>query len=1130
MTKHIRIRFTQIVLTAFIIGMIAPAGYAQSTIVNRGCGTGTLPAQFETWVQSITPAPVKGKGNNVLSVFNIPVIVHVIHNNEALNSSTATTGNNLNSLQIIDQINILNKDFNGLNADTSLTPNVFKSVLGHFQFNFCLAVVNPTGGVLAEPGIERIDRNAKSWNAFPYSQTYMNSTVKPNSIWDPSKYLNIWICPLSGGLLGFATFPNPGNSGLGGFSPPYGSNTTDGLVMLNSAFGSIGTAGSGAYNKGRTATHELGHWVGLRHIWGDGVCATDYCADTPPAQAANYGCPTHPYNVSGCTGNTTGEMTMNFMDYTNDACMYMFTNDQKNRAQLIMTNSPLRAGLLTSTVCNLPNVTDEIGVLFVMSPTYSQVVNCSNSITPQVQLHNFGSNTVTTATYSYNIDGVNTQTATWTGTLLPGTSATVTLPQMSNIINGTHKFNIGFYAPNGNTDPYLLNNVNNQYFSVQNSFTLSAAHSGSVCPFNTATLTATGGASGFTWQPGGSTGTQVTVNPSVTTIYTLSGSTGTCINTRTLSLTVGPQSNFTVQSMVVCAGTQTQVSITGSSCTYTMMPGNLLTPFTASTTTGFTVVGNCSNLCAATKTGTITVLPQPPVVITVAPSGSLCAGGTATVTATGGSGYTWNTGSTSNQIVVSPTANTIYTVTGIGGGCSKTTTALVSVGANSLTISVVTIPSVACAGKPLIVQASGGSTYTWNTGATSSSISLVPSANTSFTVFGINGSCTASNVIGINVIANPLVNIISSSPANTVCSGGIITLSATGASSYSWNNGMSTPVISLTPTLSSVQTVTGSSNGCSSTQTIAVNVSGSGLGLSVAASGTQVCAGGAVLLTGSGVSNYTWSNGSNNSSISVSPTVTTTYILTGESGGCTGSASITINVSPATSVTLTAVPSNSLCAGQTATLYATGNYSTYIWSSGASTTSIVVDETPLTYSVTGTNNGGGCIGKNTISIFNVPSPVSTLTSSNTLCGNPCMGTVNAVTSGGVPPYTYSLNSGNCTTLPCTNLCEDLYVLTTTDSQGCRSVNYFSIECLPNTLVERDLEALIVFPNPTSDLITIKYSSAFSYQIFNEIGQLILTGECNSEKQEIVTENLSDGIYLLHVKTSKGHHIQKIVKE
>ncbi|MGZ3898979.1 MAG: zinc metalloprotease, partial [Bacteroidia bacterium] len=294
---------------------------AQITPSQR-CGSGILPQQFETWVQSITPVPGKGGSNSTQSVFNIPVIVHVIHDNEPLNSVSATTGGNLNAAQIQDQINIMNRDYNGLNADTASIPAVFKPFLGKFQFNFCLAVVNPTGGVLAEPGIDRINRVSKGWTAPPYTQTYIDGTIKPGSIWNTNQYFNIWVMNLGGGLLGYATFPNPGTSGLSGLSAPYGSTTTDGVVILNKAFGSIGTAVTNApYDKGRTFVHEAGHWLGLRHIWGDGTCLTDYCNDTPPAQTSNFGCPTFPHNLGTCAGNTTGEMTMNYMDYTDDACM-----------------------------------------------------------------------------------------------------------------------------------------------------------------------------------------------------------------------------------------------------------------------------------------------------------------------------------------------------------------------------------------------------------------------------------------------------------------------------------------------------------------------------------------------------------------------------------------------------------------------------------------------------------------------------------------------------------------------------------------------------------------------------------------------------------------------------------------
>jgi len=626
---------------------------AQAQVIpqQRTCGTPVLPAQYETWLQSVKPVPGKYGTANIQSVFNIPVIVHIIHNNETVNSISATSGNNINAAQVIDQINILNKDYNGLNADTTLIPSIFKPLLGKFQVNFCLAVVNPTGGVLAEPGVDRINRVAKGWTATPYSQAYIDATIKPNSIWDPNRYLNIWIAPLSGGLLGYATFPNPGSTGLQGLTGTFGTTTTDGVVILNTSFGSIGTAQTGQYNKGRTITHELGHWMGLRHIWGDANCATDYCNDTPVAQTSNFGCPTFPFHVGTCAGNTTGEMTMNYMDYTDDACMQMFTADQKNRAQLILSNSPMRAALLTSTVCNLPTVSNDVGIVFVASPTYSQSINCLNYINPVVSITNFGNTTLTSALFSYKVDASAVQTLNWTGSIAPNTSSTVALTQITGLSFGAHVFSVNVSAPNGGTDNNLTNNNNLQQFSIVNNFAFNAP-SGAICQGNAIIITASG-ATTYSWSTGITTAS-ISLNPAITTTYMVTGYQGLCSVPKTVTVTVQNGPVITLDKTDVCEGVPSIITASGAN-SYTWDSGETSASISATlyATNIFTVTGSSSAGCASTQTFTVVMDPTPSS--TISPSNvtcGSCSDATLSVNASGGSApytYTWMPGNINTQ-------------------------------------------------------------------------------------------------------------------------------------------------------------------------------------------------------------------------------------------------------------------------------------------------------------------------------------------------------------------------------------------------------------------------------------------------------------------------------------------------
>lgn len=268
-------------------------------------------------------------GNGERVVITIPVVFHIVHNGDALGSNE-----NLPESLILAQLEQLNQDFALLNSDASLIPALFQPVAANTEIQFCLAQRKPDG--TATTGINRVNGGQASW-----TQSQINSTLKPSTIWDRNQYLNIWSVVFGGSsssLLGYAQFPG-------------GAANTDGVVVVYSSVGSVAlpNPAGGSYARGRTATHEIGHWLNLRHIWGDATCGSDLVADTPTHNTSNSGCPTYPH-LSTCTG-TPVEMTMNYMDYTFDACMYMFTAGQKTRMQAVLATGGSRASLLSSQGC-----------------------------------------------------------------------------------------------------------------------------------------------------------------------------------------------------------------------------------------------------------------------------------------------------------------------------------------------------------------------------------------------------------------------------------------------------------------------------------------------------------------------------------------------------------------------------------------------------------------------------------------------------------------------------------------------------------------------------------------------------------------------------------------------------------
>lgn len=299
---------------------IDASGFETSTNVRRGCASQDVLAEQlaadpslairMNQIEAFTNDAISKSSNSsfklVAGKIVIPVVVNVLYK---------TAAENISDAQIQSQIDVLNKDFTATNSDFNSTPSLFAGVATNVDITFELVTIN------------RKATTKTSWGTRDAMKKSKQGGINPTS---PTTTLNLWVCTIGGGILGYAQFPG-------------GSTATDGVVCDSKYVGVTSNSGTAyPYNLGRTATHEVGHWMNLRHIWGDTTCGSDLVSDTPTHNTANYGVPVYPH-LSTCTG-TPVEMTMNYMDYTDDRGMYMFTNGQKARITPLFVSGGARAG------------------------------------------------------------------------------------------------------------------------------------------------------------------------------------------------------------------------------------------------------------------------------------------------------------------------------------------------------------------------------------------------------------------------------------------------------------------------------------------------------------------------------------------------------------------------------------------------------------------------------------------------------------------------------------------------------------------------------------------------------------------------------------------------------------------
>jgi gliding motility-associated-like protein len=440
----------------------------------------------------------------------------------------------------------------------------------------------------------------------------------------------------------------------------------------------------------------------------------------------------------------------------------------------------------------------------------------------------------------------------------------------------------------------------------------------------------------------------------------------------------------------------------------------------------------------------------PPPTITVN-SPTICVGSAASVLASSGGtavSYTWNTGSTSNPLSVSPTTNTTYTVTGTSAsGCTATATGSVTVN----TLPTVTASSSSmCPGATASIVASSGTatSYSWNTGANTATLTASPTSTTPYTVTGTDGNGCKNTATGtITVNPTPAVTVNST----TLCAGGTATLTANcgTAISYSWNTGVTAATITVSPTVNTNYSVTvTNSSGCTGTAVGSVTVNPSIL---LTVPSTSICQGATGTLTASGANTYTWSanaGGATTASIAESPTVTTTYSVTGtSSAGCVASGTGTITVNSLPTITATSTP---ICIGNTGTLTANSSTATsYSWSTGATTNSITASPTSNTsYTVTGTD-ANGC-KNNAVGTLTV-NPLPTISAPGITA---CPGTTATLTaSGSATSYTWSANAGSATTASVVvtpTVSPTDYTVSGTDGNGCVNTTTTSVTLSTNS--------------------------------------------------------------------------------
>ncbi len=556
-----------------------------------------------------------------------------------------------------------------------------------------------------------------------------------------------------------------------------------------------------------------------------------------------------------------------------------------------------------------------------------------------------------------------------------------------------------------------------------------------VCSGGTSMLLG-GGALTYSWSNGVTNA--LAFIPATTTNYTLTGTDAAgCTATAVTGIVVNVSPTLAIAgSNTVCSGNSLTLTVSGAN-SYTWNSSSNTTTLSVSPTltASYSVTGANSNGCQNTAVKTVSVINST-VVNALASSPAICIGNTVSLYGSGASTYTW-TGSILNNVSFTPTSTASYTVTGTGA-CG-TASAAITVTVNSLPIVFANASNtLICSGATLTLFGSGANTYAWSGGAINNS-AFPLTTNTTYTVTGTDAN-GCQNTATKNISINPLPVVTAGVSASVVCAGSPVTFNGVGANSYSWSGGV-TNNAPFSPTTSASYVVTGTDlNGCQNTATTSVNVIIVPL-VTANTTSTAVCPGNTVSLYGGGAFSYTWSNGILNN-VSFTPTITTTYTVTGANSCFTASNVITVTVNALPVITANAT-SSVVCLGNTTALFGSGGIS-YSWSGGISNNTPFPPTASASYTVTGTG-ANGCQNTAVRSMTVNALPLVTASASSSVF---CFGNSTTLNGGGA--LTYSWTGTITNNISFTPGITTTYTVTGTDANGCQNtaVKTITVNQLP----------------------------------------------------------------------------------